>query len=47
MDTIVFEAGGEGGKKEDDFQAFLDRVGKKAEENGLSEEKLDQLLHED
>jgi len=34
-------------KDEDDFWRFLDRVGKKAEENGLTEERSDKLLNED
>jgi hypothetical protein len=34
-------------KSEDDFWQFLDRVGKKAEENGLTEEHLNKLLNED
>jgi hypothetical protein len=32
---------------EDDFWQFLDRVGKKAEENGLTEEQLKKLLDEE
>jgi predicted Zn-dependent protease len=34
-------------KNEDDFWQFLDKVGKKAAENGLTEQQLDQLLSED
>ncbi len=34
-------------KNEDDFWRFLDKVGKKAEENGLTEEQLNKLLNED
>jgi hypothetical protein len=34
-------------KNEDDFWRFLDRVGKKAEENGLTEEQLNKLLNEE
>ena len=34
-------------KNEDDFWLFLDKVGKKAEENGLTEEQLNRLLNED
>ena len=34
-------------KDEDDFWQFLDRVGRKAEENGLTEEQLNKLLNED
>jgi hypothetical protein len=34
-------------KNEDDFWQFLDRVGKKAEESGLTEEQLNRLLNEE
>jgi len=34
-------------KNEDDFWQFVDKVGKKAEENGLTEEHLNKLLSED
>jgi hypothetical protein len=34
-------------KKEDDFWQFLDKVGKKAEEKGLTEEVLNKLLNEE
>ena len=34
-------------EQEDDFWEFLDRVGKKAQENGLTEEQLNKLLNED
>jgi hypothetical protein len=34
-------------KKEDDFWLFLDKVGKKAEANGLTEEQLNILLNEE
>ena len=34
-------------EKEDDFWEFLDRVGRKAQENGLTEEQLNKLLNED
>ena len=32
-------------KNENDFWRFLDRVGKKAEENGLTEDQLNHLLN--
>ena len=34
-------------KDEDDFWQFMDKVGKKAEENGLTEGHLNKLLNED
>jgi len=34
-------------KPEDDFWQFLDRIGKKAEANGLTEDQLNSLLNED
>lgn len=34
-------------KNGDDFWQFLDRVGKKAEESGLTEEQLNKLLNEE
>jgi hypothetical protein len=34
-------------KNEDDFWQFLDKVGKKAEEAGLTEDQLNKLLNED
>jgi hypothetical protein len=34
-------------KNEDDFWQFLDKVGKKAEEKGLTEEQLNKLLNEE
>lgn len=34
-------------EKEDDFWEFLDRVGRQAQENGLTEEQLNKLLNED
>ncbi|MDB5090638.1 MAG: hypothetical protein JWR09_4632 [Mucilaginibacter sp.] len=46
MDRIVFEVD-DISASEDDFWQFLDRVGKKAEENGLTEEHLNKLLNED
>ena len=34
-------------QNEDDFWQFLDKIGKKAEANGLTEEQLNKLLNED
>ena len=34
-------------KDEDDFWQFLDKVGKKAEENGITEDQLNKLLNEE
>jgi hypothetical protein len=34
-------------KPEDDFWLFLDKIGKKAEANGLTEEQLNKLLNEE
>jgi hypothetical protein len=34
-------------KNEDDFWQFLDKVGKKAEENGIDEDQLNKLLNEE
>lgn len=34
-------------RNEDDFWQFLDKVGRKAEENGITEEQLNKLLNED
>jgi hypothetical protein len=34
-------------KEGDDFWQFMDRVGKKAEEAGLTEDELQKLLNED
>jgi len=34
-------------KNEEDFWQFLDRVGKQAESNGLTEEVLNKLLNEE
>jgi hypothetical protein len=34
-------------KTEDDFWKFLDKIGKKAEANGLTEEQLNKLLNEE
>ena len=34
-------------KTEDDFWQFLDKIGKKAEANGLTEEQLNKLLNEE
>jgi hypothetical protein len=47
MDRIVFEVDGISAKNTDDFWLFLDEVGKKAEENGLTEEKLNMWLNKD
>lgn len=34
-------------KNDDDFWDFVDRISQKATDNGLTEEKLNQLLNED
>ncbi len=34
-------------KTEDDFWRFLDKIGKKAEANGLTEDQLNKLLNEE
>jgi len=34
-------------KPEDDFWQFVEKVGKKAEANGLAEDQLNKLLNED
>jgi len=34
-------------KSGDDFWQFLDKIGKKAEANGLTQEQLDKLLNEE
>jgi len=34
-------------KNEDDFWRFVDKIGKKAEANGLTEEQLNKLLNEE
>ena len=34
-------------KNEDDFWQFMDKIGKKAEANGLTEEQLTKLLNEE
>lgn len=34
-------------ERDDDFWSFIDRISEKAASNGLTEEKLDQLLNED
>jgi len=34
-------------KPEDDFWQFVEKVGKKAETNGLTEDQLNKLLNED
>ena len=34
-------------KNEDDFRQFVDKVGKKAEDNGLTEDELNRLLNEE
>ncbi|MDB5153607.1 MAG: hypothetical protein JWR54_2358 [Mucilaginibacter sp.] len=34
-------------KTEDDFWKFLDKIGKKAEANGLTEDQLNKLLNEE
>lgn len=34
-------------KDDDDFWDFVDRISQKAADNGLTEEKLNQLLNED
>ena len=34
-------------KPEDDFWQFVNKIGKKAEANGLTEEQLDKLLNEE
>lgn len=34
-------------KDDDDFWDFVDRISQKATDNGLTEEKLNQLLNED
>jgi hypothetical protein len=34
-------------KTEDDFWQFLEKIGKKAETNGLTEEQLNKLLNEE
>ncbi|WP_159440661.1 hypothetical protein [Mucilaginibacter sp. OK098] len=47
MDRIVFEVDDISAKNTDDFWLFLDEVGRKAEENGLTEEHLNKLLNED
>jgi len=34
-------------KNDEDFWDFVDRIGQRAADNGLTEEKLNQLLNED
>ncbi len=34
-------------KTDDDFWVFMDRIGKKAAANGLTEEELNKILNED
>jgi len=47
MDRIVLEVDDTPAKSTDDFWLFLNKVGKKAEENGITDELLNELLHED
>ncbi|MEO6981161.1 MAG: hypothetical protein ABI113_22390 [Mucilaginibacter sp.] len=46
MDSIDFEANDTPAKSIDVFWLFLNEVGKKAEENGITEELLNKLLNE-
>ncbi|WP_426669913.1 hypothetical protein ACPPVU_01465 [Mucilaginibacter sp. McL0603] len=47
MDRILVEVDDISAKTEDDFWQFLEKIGKKAESNGLTEEQLDKLLNEE